>query len=208
MNNLKLSGVLLFLAGSFALMGIITAEALYPSGSGYTTFHSEISDLGATKPPNSLIYQPSASIFNVTMLLSGLMALMATFYQHKYFKKLLFSIPLGLFSLGLVGIGIFSGDKVPYHGIFSLLTFISGGVSAIASFKIVSAPFKFIGIVFGAISLITWCAVVFAPNIIVPFIGLGGTERWLVYPIVLWITGLGGYLMNITTTKRLGDQHL
>jgi hypothetical protein len=26
-----------------------------------------------------------------------------------------------------------------------------------------------------------------------------GTERWLVYPIVLWITGLGGYLMNKNT---------
>jgi hypothetical membrane protein len=66
MNKLKLSGLLLFLAGSIALMGIITAEAFYPSS--YTTFHSEISDLGATKPPNSLIYQPSASIFNITML--------------------------------------------------------------------------------------------------------------------------------------------
>jgi len=201
MNKLRLSGVLLFLAGSFALMGIITAEALYPSG--YTTFNSEISDLGATKPPNSLIYQPSSGIFNLTMLLSGLMALTATFFQHRYFKKLLFSIPLGLFGLGLVGIGFFAGDKVPYHSIFSLLVFIAGGVSAITSFKVVSAPFKFIGIVFGAISLITWCAVVFAPNIIVPFIGLGGTERWLVYPVVLWITGFGGYLMNITTTKNL-----
>lgn len=200
MNKLKLSGVLLFLAGSFALMGIITAEVFYPSG--YTTFNSEISDLGATKPPNSLIYQPSSGIFSITMLLSGLMALMATFYQHRYFKKLLFSIPLGLFSLGLVGTGFFSGDKVPYHGIFSLLTFISGGVSAIVSFKVVSALFKFIGIVFGTISLITWCAVVLAPNIIVPFIGLGGTERWLVYPIVLWITGFGGYLMNKTQQPK------
>ena len=201
MNKLKLSGLLLFLAGSFALMGIITAEVFYPSG--YTTFNSEISDLGATKPPNSLIYQPSSSIFNITMFLSGLMALTATLFQHRYFKKLLFTIPLGLFSVGLVGIGIFSGEKTPYHGIFSLLTFISGGVSAIMAFKIVSAPFKFIGIVFGAISLTTWCAVVFAPNMIVPFIGLGGTERWLVYPIVLWITGLGGYLMSLTTTKNL-----
>jgi hypothetical membrane protein len=201
MNKLKLSGVLLFVAGSFALMGIITAEVFYPSG--YTTFNSEISDLGATKPPNSLIYQPSASIFNITMLLSGLMTLTAALFQHRYFKKLFFTIPLGLFSLGLVGIGIFSGEKTPYHGIFSLLTFISGGVSAIMSFKVVSAPFKFIGIAFGAISLLTWCAVVLAPNIIVPFIGLGGTERWLVYPIVLWITGLGGYLMNLTTAKTL-----
>lgn len=84
MNNLKTSGILLFLAGSVALMGIITAEALYPSGTDYTTFNSEISDLGATKPPNSLIYQPSSRIFNITMLLSGLMTLIATFYQRRF----------------------------------------------------------------------------------------------------------------------------
>ncbi len=136
MNNLKLPGILLFLAGSIALLGIITAEALYPSGSGCTTFSSEISDLGATKPPNSLIYQPSAGIFNTTMLLSGLMTLTATFFQHKHFKKLLFSIPFGLFGLSLAGVGFFSGEKVPYHGIFALLTFISGGVSAITSAKL------------------------------------------------------------------------
>ena len=201
MNNLKFSGVLLFLAGSFALMGIITAEALYPSGTDYTTFNSEISDLGATRPPNSLIYQPSSSIFNTTMLLSGLMTLTATFYQHRYFKKLLFSIPLGLFGLGLVGIGIFSGNKAPYHGMFAMLTFLSGGLSAIASAKIASAPFKYIGILFGSVALFTWFAAMFVSHIIFPVIGIGGTERWVVYPIVLWITGFGGYLMNTTTNK-------
>ena len=80
MHKLRISGTLLFLAGSIALMGIITAEALYPAG--YTTYGSEISDLGSTRPPESLIYQPSASIFNITMLLAGFMTLTATFYQH------------------------------------------------------------------------------------------------------------------------------
>lgn len=186
MNNLKLSGVLLFLAGSIALMGIITAEAFYPSGTGYTTFNSEISNLGATKPPNSIIYQPSSSIFNITMLLSGLMTLTATFYQHRYFKKLLFSIPLGLFGLGLVGIGIFSGDKAPYHGMFAMLTFLSGGLSAITSAKVASAPFKYIGILLGSVALLIWFAAVFVSGIIFPFIGIGGTERWVVYPIVFY----------------------
>ena len=106
------------------------------------------------------------------------------------------SIPLSLFVLGLIGIGIFSGDKVPYHGMFAMLTFLTGGLSAILAFKIVSTPFKYIGILFGSISLATWAAAVFIPNIIFSLIGMGGTERWLVYPIVLWITGLGGYLMN------------
>lgn len=204
MNYLKLSGTLLFLAGSVALMGIITAEALYPWGTGYTTFTSEISDLGATKPPNSIIYQPSATIFNMAMLLSGLLALTATFLQHKHFKILLFSIPLSLFGLGLVGIGIFSGEKVPYHGMFAMLIFSTGGLAAILAFKIVSAPFKYVGIVFGSISLAIWVAVLFIPNIIFSLIGPGGTERWLVYPLVLWLTGLGGYLMNTMTTQNIG----
>jgi hypothetical membrane protein len=195
MNKLKLSGLLFFLAGAFALMGIITAEAFYPSGTGYTTFHSEVSDLGATRPPNSIIYQPSSSIFNTTMLLSGLMTLTATFYQHRYFKKLIISIPLCLFGLGLVGIGIFSGDKTPYHGMFAMLAFLSGGFSAIASAKIASSPFKYIGILFGLFALLTWFIAVFFPSITFPFIGIGGTERWIIYPLVLWLTGLGGYLM-------------
>ena len=47
MNKLKLSGLLYFFAGAIVLMGIITAEAFYPSG--YSTFKNEISDLGATR---------------------------------------------------------------------------------------------------------------------------------------------------------------
>lgn len=42
MNRLKISDALFFFAGSLALMGIITAEAMYPSG--YSTFNNEISD--------------------------------------------------------------------------------------------------------------------------------------------------------------------
>jgi hypothetical membrane protein len=88
MNKLILPGLLLFLAGSFTLMGIITAEVFYPSG--YTTFSSEISDLGSTKPPSILIYQPSATIFNITMLLSGLMALMAKIFSASIFQSTTF----------------------------------------------------------------------------------------------------------------------
>ncbi len=144
MNKLKLSGALYFLAGSLALMGIITAEAMYPSG--YSTFSNEISDLGSTKQPNIVIHQPSASIFNLTMLLAGLMSLIASFYQHKYFKRFLFTVPILLFSLGLVGVGLFPGNMSPYHGMSSLLAFLSGGFAAIFSNKILCAPYKYFAI--------------------------------------------------------------
>lgn len=30
----------------------------------------------------------------------------------------------------------------------------------------------------------------------VAFLGVGGAERWVVYPLVLWLIGFGGYLMG------------
>jgi hypothetical membrane protein len=194
MNKLKLSGLLYFLAGAIVLMGIITAEAFYPPG--YSTFKNEISDLGATRQPNSVSFQPSSTIFNTIMLLAGLMVLAASFYQHKYFKKLLFSIPVMLFGLGLVGVGVFPGNVRPYHGMAAMLTFLSGGFCAITSFKIVTFPFKYISIFFGSIALLTWFVAVFASAVLLSFIGIGGIERWVAYPIMLWLTGFGGYLMS------------
>jgi hypothetical membrane protein len=198
MEDLKRSGLLFFLAGSLTLMGITTAEAVYPSA--YSS-HNEISDLGATRPPNSVSYQPAAGIFNVTMALAGFMVLMAAGLQHTHFKKLLFSIPLFLFGLGLVGVGCFPGNLSPYHGLFSMLALLAGGVSAIASGKVVTAPFNYIGIALGAVALITWGLAAFSPAFLLSVIGIGGTERWVAYPILLWLTALGGYLLNRTTRQ-------
>ena len=194
MNKLKLSGLLYFFARAIVLMGIITAEAFYPSG--YSTFKNEISDLGATRQPNSVSFKPSSTIFNTIMLLAGIMVLVASFFQHKYFKKLLFTIPAILFGLGLVGVGIFPGNVRPYHGMAAMLTFLSGGFCAITSFKIVALPFKYISILFGSVALLTLFTAVFASATLISFIGIGGTERWVAYPIMLWLTGFGGYLMN------------
>ncbi len=199
MKTTKLIGALLFLAGIIAFLGIITAEAFYPIE--YTTFKNEISDLGATRPPNSLIFQPSATLFNTSMLMAGVFVLISTFLQNMFFKKLLFTIPFGLFGLGLVGVGIFPGNIDPYHGLSSMLVFLSGGVAAITAFKIVSIPFKYFGIALGSIALTAWFLAMFFPSILFSSIGMGGTERWVAYPILLWLTGLGAYLMNESNTQ-------
>ena len=180
---LKRAGVLFFLGGSIVLMSIITAEAFYPAG--YSTAKSQISDLGSTVPPASLIYQPSARIFNGTMLMAGFMVLIATWYLHQFFRKWLVTIPLSLFGLGLVGIGFFPGNHVPYHNMSAMLAFLSGGVSAITASTVSSAPFRYFGIAFGLIVLTAWFTAVLSPNLLSPFIGDGGTERWVAYPIML-----------------------
>ena len=130
------------------------------------------------------------------MLIAGILVLVASFYQHKYFKKLLFNISVMLFGLGLVAIGIFPGNIRPYHGMASMLTFISGGFCAIMSTKIVSLPFKYISALFGSIALLTFFIAVFKSGWLISFIGIGGIERWVDYPIMLWVTGFGGYLMS------------
>lgn len=59
-----------------------------------------------------------------------------------------------------------------------MLAFLSGGISAVASYKIVSAPFSFIGIVFGSMTLVTWFLPIISTTFPMVFIGMGGTERW------------------------------
>ena len=101
-----------------------------------------------------------------------------------------------LFGLGLVGVGVFPGNVTPYHGMAAMLTFLSGGFCAITSFKVVTLPFKYISIFLGSVALIAWFMAVFAPGLLLSSIGIGGIERWVAYPIMLWLAGLGGYLMS------------
>lgn len=190
-GSLTKAGLLLFIAGFIIFMGIITGEIYYPLV--YNSRANYISELAASIDPLAAVPKPSALIFNTTMIVSGLMIMLAGFYVHSIFKKYLSSIPLGLFGLGLLGVGIFPGNVVPWHGIFAFLAFIAGGTGAITSAKIVKAPLKYIFIFFGIIALI----LTGTSKLFVPSLGVGGTERWLVYSIVFWITGLGAYLLGI-----------
>lgn len=190
-GSLTKAGLLLFLAGFIIFMGIITGEIYYPLE--YSTRDNYISELAASLPPQTIIPKPSATIFNVSMIVSGLMIMLAGFYVQTIFKKYLSTIPLGLFGLGLLGVGIFPGNVAPFHGIFALLTFIAGGTGAITSSKIVKAPLRYIFIFFGIIALI----LTGGSKLFIPSLGVGGTERWLVYSVIFWITGLGAYLLGI-----------
>jgi hypothetical membrane protein len=188
-NKQAVAGLLLFVAGVVALMGIITAEAYYPTI--YSTATNEISDLGSTRPPNPVIYQPSATIFNVTMIVVGLLVLTAVNCLRIVKTRKLFIVPLALFGLGILGVGLFPGNTTP-HPYFALLTFTAGGISAILSAKIVTGPFKYASIALGAVALVA----LFFAGVFIPHLGDGGTERWIAYPITMWLTGLGGYYLG------------
>lgn len=192
-----IAGVLLFLAGLIIFMGIITAESYYPLELTYTTRENEISDLGATKPPNSIITQPSATIFNVTMILTGLMILFASWLVYLSFEKYIISIPLGFLGLGIFGVGIFPGNITPWHSIFAFIIFISGGIGSIVSYKFTRMPLNYLFAIIGIIALFF----LFFNQSFVLYLGKGGTERFIAYPILFWMMGFGTYLIGKNNKK-------
>lgn len=190
-----LAGVLVAAAGVVILLGIITAEALYPDV--YSTFDNEISDLGGTRPPNSVIRQPSAHIFNATMLISGVLILGGAAIEVGVNPQRRMGIWLGLMGAGVFGVGVFPGNAAPYHGLFALLAFVSGGVGAVVASTVTTAPFRWLSLGLGFValgSLVTAFLGDLTPAM--EQLGDGGVERWVAYPTVLWFLAFGGYAMG------------
>lgn len=192
---LAAAGALMLLAGVIAFMGIITAEALYPEG--YSTSQNAISDLGATEPPNSVIEQPSATIFNTIMMVAGVLVLGAAFCLQAGFRRVVVSIFTGLTGLGMLGVGVFPGDYGNIHAIFALLVFIAGGLAAILSVMVTKPPFSAIAVILGVVGLVSLLLyMVLGDSSPMAGLGIGGVERWVAYPILIWIMSFGGYLMG------------
>jgi hypothetical membrane protein len=192
---LAVAGFLLFLGGIVAFLGITTAEALYPEG--YSTSQNEISDLGATEPPDSRIEEPSATVFNTVMMVAGALILVASFCIQRGSGRWAAPILIGLFGIGVLGVGVFPGDHGNVHALFAMLAFIAAGLAAIVSPTIETPPFSYVSVLLGLVALVTLLLyAVLGDSSPLAWLGIGGVERWVAYPILLWTTGLGGYLMG------------
>jgi hypothetical membrane protein len=90
-RDATVAGVLLSLAGAAILLGFITAEALYPGT--YTTHANTVSHLAATEPPDSVVLQPSAAIFNLTMLVTGAMIVAGAWFAYRALRRKAVLVP-------------------------------------------------------------------------------------------------------------------
>ena len=178
----QIAGVLFFIAAAQFIFGIIFAEALYP---GYSISNNYISDLGIG---------PSANIFNVSVFLLGFFMIIGTYFLQRSFNIKILTLLFSLTAIGAMGVGIFNENLSPMHEIFSSIAFLFGGLSAIFSYKLIKKPFSIISIILGVLCL--WSMILFITK---EYIGLGqgGMERLIVYPVLLWAIGFGGYLLSI-----------
>ena len=190
----SVAGVLYSSAGFVLLMGIITAETKYPVFRHYTT-RQEISDLGGTSPPQRLVTQPSAMIFDTTMLIAGVLLLAGAFVLWRLYRDRVLTVVSTLFGAGALLVGIFPGNTTP-HPFVALIAFVFSALTAIAAFRVTSAPFRFMSLSVGLLSLVALIATELGDNSpVVKSIGIGGSERWVVFPMILWLALFGGHLL-------------
>jgi hypothetical membrane protein len=188
------AGILYSSAGFVLLMGIITAETKYPVFRHYTT-RQEISDLGGTRPPHGLVTQPSAMIFDTTMLIAGVLLLAGAFVLWRLYRDRVLTVVSALFGAGAFFVGIFPGNTTP-HPYVAMIAFVFSALTAIAVVRVTSAPFRFMSLAVGLLSLAALIAGELGHSSpIVKSIGIGGTERWQVFPMILWLAFFGGYLL-------------
>jgi hypothetical membrane protein len=195
----KVAGVLFFIAVTQFTLGLTIAEALYP---GYSVYGNYISDLGVG---------PSSIIFNSSVFLLGLLSLVATYFLRHSPNFRTVNMLLLLMAIGAMGVGVFTKDFTLAHGAVSSMAFFFGGLSAIASFKVLKKPLSLISIVLGAMTL--GALALFSSGMVASgsltsteaydsifYLGLGpgGMERMIVYPLLIWLAGFAGHLV----TKR------
>lgn len=192
------AGLALLGTGGMSILGVVTAEALFP---GYHTGQHTISKLGTTAPEQ--VVRPSATIFNASMVLAGLLVLVAAYCLY----RLDWSGPLvGVVSvtgIGVVGVGVFPTQFGPVHAVVAFAAFLGGGASAILIGRAVGGPFGYASILLGTVSLAALVGFV-ALHGETP-LGVGGLERWVTYPIQLWAVAFGGYLLGTSGEAVASD---
>ncbi|MDI6644897.1 MAG: DUF998 domain-containing protein [Methanobacteriaceae archaeon] len=193
-NYYKIAGIILVIAFIQFFIAVTIAETQFP---GYSTAENTLSDLAGTIVP----VEPAATIFNVSITLIGILALSAVFLILKSGGCRLFSTCLTLMAVGTIGVGIFPGYTGEIHVLFAMMTFIFGSFAALFSYRLgLNIPMVVISMLVGLnglliiISLFIWGDGTLNP--LIATLGVGGTERVLAYPIILYMVALGGYLTS------------
>jgi hypothetical membrane protein len=202
-----LAGALLAATGIGIVLSTITNEALYPAQRHYSTFADTISSLSGTEPPDSYIVEPNRLIFIVTMAVAGVLVLAATALLRQLARRRLL-IALAVFGIGLIGIAVFPGDVVTWHPIFALTCFVGGSIAAILSRTLLDRPLRAFAVTLGSVAL---AATVLGLDVFADLgpqtaIGIGGVERWIAYPVLLWMVLFGAALMTVGAKPWAGPQ--
>ena len=187
-SRIKVSGALIFLGSAQFLLGMLVAETLYP---GYSVSMNYISDLGATCRTTCTIVQPASLIFDSSVFLLGALLVIGAYLFRQGSGSVLAPLLLGITGLGAMGVGVFPETTGVLHEVVSLVAFAGGGLAALATFKFSRPVLCYFAAILGTMTLVA--LVLYASGIYLG-LGAGGMEGMIVFPVVTWGIGFGGYL--------------
>jgi hypothetical membrane protein len=205
-------GAILLLVGALEfIVGMAVTQVGY--GSSYSLTQNYISDLGATKcgvfhGASSLVghyaCSPWHDVFNVSIILLGLLLIFAAILIRTAFparrSRSIGLVLLVVAGFGAMGVGFSPEDvDILVHSVSAFLAFAGGGFALIllgfAMFRDTRWDgYRAYTVLSGLVALIA--LVLFAAKVYGP-LGVGGMERLIVAPILLWAIVVGIHLARI-----------
>jgi len=177
---------LLVLAAGF-MTAIMLASSIAP---GYDMNRAAISDLGVI-PETGLLFNASLAAVGVLNMLGGVLLYAA----HGRTWLLIIFLLAGL---GALGAGLVPLDTSDFHSLFALMAFLFFNIEALGAAFLVSGPMRPISLLAGLLGLGFVVVMIIGDGgntAVFGAIGHGGSERLIVYPVMLWMVAFGGYLM-------------
>jgi len=184
------AGLLFSIAVIEFFIGMLWAEATYPN---YSISGNTISHLGSIVCNGNVcsFQQPAANIFNSSVIILGILVVIGAYFIRELQRTL--AITLIITGLGAIGVGLTLALNTGSlsHSIVSFITFLFAGISAVISTPIFKNWLRYLSPILGVISLVSM--ILFATGNYLG-LGIGGMERMIVYPVLLWGLALGTYL--------------
>ena len=193
-----LAGLLFFVLSAGFMILIMLAASIAPS---YDYAGGAISDLGRI--------DETALLFNVGLLLVGLLNIIGGYAFYRTHRRGWLLAIYALAGAGAIGAGAIPLGTSDLHSIFALLAFVFFNAEAVGTGYVLHGPMRPISWLAGGAGMAYVVIMVIGdsgnPGIF-GAIGHGGAERLIVYPVMLWMTAMGGYLMAGAPAKGSRDE--
>ena len=187
-DDLTVAGLLFIVLAAAFLTVTMLAASIAPA---YDFGGGAISDLG--------VIDETALLFNVLLVVTGGLNAVGGFLLYRRHRRLWLLAPYVVGGAGAIGAGLLPLDTGGLHSLFALVGFLFFNIEALCTAAVVRGPMKWISVAAGAIGLVFVGVMIVGdagnPAIFGP-IGHGGAERMIVYPVMLWLLTLGGYLVG------------
>jgi hypothetical membrane protein len=190
-DNKRIAGLLIFVGIVLFVFAVVISEAIY---SGYNVGQQPMSDLGDWSKAGN-----SAAIFDVSVILLGMFIIAGAYFIQRGFKNRLFASLLVISGVGGVGAGVVAENiSLTVHSIFALVFFVIGAASAIMSYKFEKSPLSYVSVILGAVTLSAMVLFILGRGSSDFYLGLGlgGMERLVIYPLMVWLLGFGAHLIG------------